>query len=370
MAIDWEALEAAGVYDPSAPLADQRRELLEYFDEVGASTESIVGAHEAGMLLSVASDHLATHPEAFTIDELAARASFPIAIVEDLYAVLGVPVLDRTEALFIEADVRFLEQIADGPASIFEVSELAEMLRVFGASLARMSDVAVSTFMSSVERRLVEMGATEAELAKTGVAANEQALRIPDVLGAVLRHHFRASIRRLTDASNAAGGDGFRVAIGFIDVVGFTTLSATLDADALGELVATFENRTSDIITRCGGQVMKHLGDEVMFLAVDPVTACEIAHQLVDDFAQQGIEPHGGLTLGDAVTRRGDYYGPAVNLASRLVNHAVPGEVLVNQDLVDAVGDSDRFTFAPAGRRMVRGFADPVTVFSLERPTP
>ncbi len=367
MVIDWEALEQAGVYDPASPLAHERLELLEYFYEIGASTASILSAHDAGLLLSVASNQLSTSADAFAIDELATRASFPVRVVEDLYAVLGVPVLDRTEPLFIEADVDFLVQIAAGPASIFEVKELAEMLRVFGASLARMSDVAVSTFMSGVERRLTEQGATELELARAGVAANEQALRIPDVLGAVLRHHFRASIKRLTDASIAAGGDGFRVAIGFIDVVGFTTLSATLDADQLGELVANFENRTSDIVTRCGGQVMKHLGDEVMFLAVDPVTACRIACALVDDFAQQGIEPHGGLTLGDAVTRRGDYYGPAVNLAARLVNHAVTGEVLVNGELVDAIGDSSEFTFEPAGRRMVRGFAEPVTVFSLER---
>ncbi len=367
MAIDWPALEQAGVYDPTSPLAHERRELIEYFHEIGASTGSIVSAHESGLLLSVASHHLSTPAEAFTIDELAARASFPVRVVEDLYAVLGVPILDRTEALFIQADVDFLVQIADGPASIFEVSELAEMLRVFGESLARMSDVAVSTFMSGVERRLTETGATELELAQAGVAANEQALRIPDVLGAVLRHHFRASLKRLTDASIAAGGDGFRVAIGFIDVVGFTTLSATLDADELGELVAKFENRTSDIVTRCGGQVMKHLGDEVMFLAVDPLTACRIACELVDDFAQHGIEPHGGLTLGDAVTRRGDYYGPAVNLAARLVNHAVTGEVLVNRELVDAIGEDGEFAFAPAGRRTVRGFAEPVTVFSLER---
>ena len=55
----------------------------------------------------------------------------------------------------------------------------------------------------------------------------------------------------------------------------------------------------------------------------------------------------------------GDFFGPVVNLAARLVDAAVPGEVLVD-DMV-----ADQTSTEPAGRRMLKGFDEPVRVHSL-----
>ena len=63
------------------------------------------------------------------------------------------------------------------------------------------------------------------------------------------------------------------------------------------------------------------------------------------------------------LVRGGDYYGSIVNLASRLVDEAVPQEVLVTAEFADAAPGC---RFLPAGRRMVRGFPAPVTVWSME----
>jgi class 3 adenylate cyclase len=51
-----------------------------------------------------------------------------------------------------------------------------------------------------------------------------------------------------------------------------------------------------------------------------------------------------------------------VNLASRLVDAAVPQEILVTAEVAAAASEC---SFDPAGRRVVKGFADPVVVFSL-----
>jgi class 3 adenylate cyclase len=79
--------------------------------------------------------------------------------------------------------------------------------------------------------------------------------------------------------------------------------------------------------------------------------------------------------------RGGDYYGPEVNLASRLVDTAVPGEVLVDRSVLEAVravdpdagaggvgqsvGCPSKLDFEPGGRRVLKGFAQPVTVWTL-----
>ena len=39
------------------------------------------------------------------------------------------------------------------------------------------------------------------------------------------------------------------------------------------------------------------------------------------------LTPRGGLTVGEILSRGGDYYGPVVNLASRIADMAVPNEI-------------------------------------------
>ena len=59
----------------------------------------------------------------------------------------------------------------------------------------------------------------------------------------------------------------------------------------------------------------------------------------------------------------GDYYGAVVNLASRLTEAAIPGEVLVDEATAAAI-DAEGGMVETAGRRMLKGFDDPVSVFS------
>ena len=64
--------------------------------------------------------------------------------------------------------------------------------------------------------------------------------------------------------------------------------------------------------------------------------------------------------------RGGDYYGPIVNLAARLAELAVPGELLVTND-VATHAQGDTVHFEPAGKRMLKGFDEPVALLTVER---
>ena len=61
------------------------------------------------------------------------------------------------------------------------------------------------------------------------------------------------------------------------------------------------------------------------------------------------MTPRGGLALGEMLTRGGDYYGPVVNLASRVADLAVPREILVTAELRDRAGGRSGLTFSPPG---------------------
>lgn len=70
--------------------------------------------------------------------------------------------------------------------------------------------------------------------------------------------------------------------------------------------------------------------------------------------------------------RGGDYYGAVVNLASRAADLAVPCEILVTADVRDEVAAAADLRAEGAGRRLLRGFDEPVAFWSVTRslPTP
>ena len=52
----------------------------------------------------------------------------------------------------------------------------------------------------------------------------------------------------------------------FADVVGFTTLSETKDAEEVTELINACRARLDGLVTTYGGRIDKHIGDAVMAL--------------------------------------------------------------------------------------------------------
>jgi adenylate cyclase len=66
------------------------------------------------------------------------------------------------------------------------------------------------------------------------------------------------------------------------------------------------------------------------------------------------------------LARDGDYYGPVVNLASRITDRARRGTVLSNETLrADLAGDAE-FEWRPLGTKRLRGIGETV-LFVLRR---
>jgi adenylate cyclase len=100
-----------------------------------------------------------------------------------------------------------------------------------------------------------------------------------------------------------------------------------------------------------------------MFSAIDAEALCSIALALTEA-APSDIPARGGLASGEVVASGGDLFGPVVNLASRIADIAIPGEVLVDSSVAQA---APSMSFEPAGRRSLKGFSEPVHVWTLTR---
>ena len=85
------------------------------------------------------------------------------------------------------------------------------------------------------------------------------------------------------------------------------------------------------------------IGDEVMFVVPTATGAASIGLSLAEAYAGDELlsDVRVALAIGPVLVQDGDFYGPVVNLASRLVGVANPGTVLVSEEFRAALLDED-----------------------------
>jgi adenylate cyclase len=71
-----------------------------------------------------------------------------------------------------------------------------------------------------------------------------------------------------------------------------------------------------------------------------------------------------GINTGPALYRTGDYLGGAVNVASRVVNGAMPGQILLTEPVATAA-DKAGIPVEEVGMRMMRGVDEPVALYRV-----
>jgi adenylate cyclase len=152
------------------------------------------------------------------------------------------------------------------------------------------------------------------------------------------------------------------------DLAGYTELSEDLDEHGLSELLARFETLAYDTVAVNNGRIVKTIGDEVMFVGGARDVA-RIALALVD---RVGADPdipdvRVGVAYGSVLARDGDFYGPVVNLASRITGRARRGTILASEPLHAVLAESPEFAWRRLGTKRIRGIGE-VELVVLRRP--
>lgn len=358
--------ERAGLYDPRAANAAERLELLEWLATRGVTIDQMVAAVHGASLVGLAADLTLRPGPRMTARQVAAESGLSLEQVLEVSLAAGLPPRTADEAIY-GADHLHLYRMFTGASGMFGEAAVRRFIRVVGSSLARIAEAAVTLFQVNVEGPMRASGRSELELAQEQVRAMGSLEGVRILMQNLFGPHMETAIRRLREARPRWSVDSARLAVGFVDLVGFTSLSHRLAAAELGELVERFEETAYDVAAARDGRVVKLIGDEVMFVTRDPAAACDIALALFERFeGDASVTPRGGLALGEMLLRGGDYYGPIVNLASRVAELAVPNELLVTRELAEAAAGS-RLRFEPAGKRMLKGFDEPVSLLTVER---
>ena len=132
-----------------------------------------------------------------------------------------------------------------------------------------------------------------------------------------------------------------------------------------------FEATTGDVVAAAGANVVKRIGDAVMFVTNAPGIACTLAHR-----SRRGVRGRracrscaSAWRSATSIVRHGDFYGPTVNLAARLVAAAEPGTVLADAALHGRLGRDarPRTRSCPRAGSRSPGSTTPVEAFQLLR---
>ena len=336
------------------------RSLVRYLRRRGATQDEIDRAARDGYLSLLVFDR-AVLPgvRQYSQAEVARRAGADQATVQALWRAIGFPDVPEDLAAFTDADVAavrgFVERLRQPWVYEWSLDRALPQARVLSSALARIADVESDDLARSVDDAR-QAGMTDEQLARM---VSEQ-FHFEDI-SRLLEHAHRLQLRAAIWRKLAPGVPGdpgtVEVAVGFVDLVGYTAIAEGLDDRELGILVERFSSIAHDTVVVAGGRIVKTIGDEVMFIADAPATAADIALRLTDASTRDPVLPdsRAGIASGTVVSREGDYYGPVVNLASRLTELAYPDTVLVSSEVANAVRDDGRFGLRRLARRRVRG---------------
>jgi class 3 adenylate cyclase len=371
LATDAETLAAAGLYDPDAPDAVARLALLEYLLALGLSVPELVQAHDEQRILAVAAlNRLRPDGERCTLAEAAARAGLDEPTAGRLWRAAGFADPRRHERRFSERDVDmfiFFRAMSD----VVGLERIVQLVRIMGSATASMAEAETALLRSAIEAPLADEQ-DYVKIAQSYVAmVTEMFPRLSTSVDTLHRHHLDAIGRRYSDAgASPTRTNAVDLAIGFADLSGYTSLSGRLDPVALVSMIDAFEAIAFDVVAGAGANVVKRMGDAVMFMTPAPGVACDLALDLVDAARADSQLPllRVGLAFGSVIVRGGDVYGPFVNLAARLCAAAAPGSIVVASEIESRLRRlSDRYRFLGPERHTLAGFTELVPGFTVVR---
>ena len=340
--------------------------------ERGYSLEDLKEAGREGRLAFGFTEELFSDPgeRRLSVEEVAAETGLEPELVERILVILGTPVHRRRDVGPEDAEaLRHCARVLDAG---FPLVAFLQLVRVYAQSMRRIAEAEVRLFHLYVHEPLIRDAVPELEMAEEmgELAADILPLATPlteylhqrylrffveqDVVG-----HMEADASAVDTAEIELGH--VHVSLCFIDLTGFTRYTEEEgDIEAL-DVIENFVASVEATLPR-EATIVKTIGDEVMIVSPDPLSLTEWAGDFLAGFEQRP-QPRVGIHYGDAVYRDGDYFGGQVNLAHRVVNRALAGEVLVTDAVCAAIAASDRLHFDGIGRVSLKGFPSPTELF-------
>jgi adenylate cyclase len=346
---------------------DPEQRLLKHLREADVSNDEIDRARRDGQLATRAVEVALGDGTAHTLSVVARAARLRSEYVRELMQALGRPDPARGEHAFTDEDIKLARIARKMLDAGLPAQELTEVTRVIGLAMSQSAEAV----RRMVGEAFLKPGDTaEALGARYIEAVDKLAPLVPELFSLSFRAHLRDGIsgELLTDAELHSGrlADTVEIAVGFADLVGYTSIGDRVSAGELGSIAGRFA-ALGVSASRRPVRLVKTIGDAIMFVSPE-------ASELVEVMADLREHVHGarpplpdvriGVAFGPATPRGGDWFGTTVNIASRVVELAKPGQLLATDDLAARVSGAQ---WRKRRRRTMKGLDGRMRLWSYEQ---
>jgi adenylate cyclase len=352
---------------------EARLDLLRQLYKAGVPLDELRKAADENRLALLPVELVLAREGKYSAREIADETGQDVEAMRRQRQALGLPMVTDLDAkAFTEDDLQAARRATAFAEAGFPEEATLEVSRVIGEATSRVA----AAIRNLAAESLLRPGDTERDVGlRYAEVARETAPLLGPVLEYVLNQHLVEQIRDdvISRAELQAGQilpDARDMAVCFADLSGFTRLGEVAPVEEVGAVAGRLAAMATEV---AGGPVrlVKTIGDAAMLVAAEPSALVEAALTLVDAAAAEGEDfppLHAGIALGPVVSRGGDWYGRAVNLASRIAAIARPGSVLCDDAVHDAAEEAFRWSFA--GERRLKGVKRPVRLWRARRLAP
>jgi len=152
-------------------------------------------------------------------------------------------------------------------------------------------------------------------------------------------------------------------AILFADIAGYTAMMQKNEANAL-EVLDLYQANLLSLVEEYNGEIIKNYGDGSICLfssASNAIHAAKVLQLTVKEKVPLRI----GLHLGDVIHKKGDVYGDAINVASRIESMGVAGNVLISDFFYYKVKNQADLSFRSLGKFNFKNVDRTIEVYAL-----
>lgn len=324
----------------------------------GATVEEILEASKtnAGGLAALATSMWVFPPGRTPAHEVMERVGVSAEDVRTWWRYVGWPDPTLPGSALNEYEIRFLEILAERfPMGLLPDGVIADYLRTTATSIGDIAESMLNTMRIGLDQPAREAGMSAFAVSKQH--RDVLVTLMPDFFEA-LTILFRAAViagAREAITTNRGGEVWSERTMVFVDIVDYSSLSRGA-SHVLRDVLDHFEASVSTYAHDYGGRLVKLLGDGAMLTFATRDAGIRAAVALAQDAS---LPPcRAGVATGSVLMRHADFFGPVVNLASRLSSVVGPGEVAVDDTL--EVPDAEHM--APT---LLKGLDAPVTPYRI-----
>jgi DNA-binding NarL/FixJ family response regulator len=187
----------------------------------------------------------------------------------------------------------------------------------------------------------------------------------------VARQVIEAIADRADEPALPAGSEPDRVlaTVMFSDIVSSTERAAEIGDRRWRDVLDRHDALIRRELERHGGREVKTTGDGFLALFDAPARAIRCAVAIRDALEAEGVDVRIGLHAGEVELRGDDVGGIAVNIGSRVLGSADPGDVVASSTVKDLVAGSG-IEFADRGEHALKGVPDRWRLFAVTDTAP